>query len=89
MNIMDKYVVSSTLEKAEWNNSHIIKNNVVEEISKLKNQSGMDILLAGNGQLVDLLMQNQLIDEYRLMVFPIILKRGKRLFRDGINSVLL
>ena len=86
---MDKYVVSSTLEKAEWNNSHIIKNNVVEEISKLKNQSGMDILLAGNGQLVDLLMQNQLIDEYRLMVFPIILKRGKRLFRDGINSVLL
>jgi dihydrofolate reductase len=89
MNSMAKYVVSTTLEKAEWNNSHIIKNNVAEEISKLKSQSGKDILIAGSGQLVDLLLQNQLIDEYRLMVFPIILRRGKRLFKDGIASIPL
>ena len=89
MNSMAKYVVSSTLEKAEWNNSHVIKNNIAAEVSKLKSQSGANILVAGSGQLVDLLIQNQLIDEYRLMVFPIILRSGKRLFKDGIASVSL
>ena len=89
MNGIAKYVVSTTLEKAEWNNSHIIKENVVEEISKIKSLPGKDILVAGSSQLVDLLIQNQLIDEYRLMVFPIILRSGKKLFKDGITSVSL
>ena len=77
MNGIAKYVISSTMEKASWANSHIVKGNVVEEISKLKNQLGKDILVAGSGELVDLLLQNQLIDEYRLMVFQIILRSGK------------
>jgi dihydrofolate reductase len=89
MNGLDKYVVSSTLEKAEWNNSHIINGNVAEEIFKLKSQSGKDILVAGSSQLVDLLIQNQLIDKYRLMVFPVILRQGKRLFKGGISSIPL
>ncbi len=89
MNNIDKYVVSATLENAEWTNSHIIKDNVAEEISKLKNQPGKNILVAGSGQLVDLLIQNELIDEYRFMVFPIILRSGKRLFKDGLNSISL
>lgn len=89
MNNISKYVVSSTLNKAEWNNTRIIKDNLVEEISKLKNQSGNNILVAGSGQLVDLLIQNQLIDEYRLMIFPIILRHGKHLFKDGTESIPL
>jgi len=89
MNNIAKYVVSTTLEKADWTNSHIIKGNIAEEISKLKNQPGMDILVAGSGQLVDMLIENQLIDEYRLMVFPLILRRGKRLFKDGTVGVPL
>ena len=89
MNSIAKYVVSTTLEKAEWNNSHIIKDNIAEEISKLKSQPRIDILVAGSGQLVDMLIQNKLIDEYRLMVFPIILRSGKRLFKDGIASIPL
>ena len=89
MNNISKYVVSATLQKAEWTNSHIIKDNIAEEISKLKNQIGKNILVAGSGQLVDLLIQNALIDEYRFMVFPIILRSGKRLFKDGLNSISL
>lgn len=89
MNSITKYVVSTTLEKTQWNNSLIIKENVAEKISKLKNQVGMDILVAGSGQLVNMLMQNQLIDEYRLMIFPIILRSGKRLFKDGFTSIPL
>jgi dihydrofolate reductase len=89
MNHIDKYVVSSTLEKAEWTNSHIIRDDVAGELSNLKNLPGKNILLAGSGQLVDLLIQNELIDEYRLMVFPIILRSGKRLFKDGLKSIAL
>ena len=89
MNNMVKYVVSKTLEKAEWKNSYIIKDKVAEEISKLKSQPGLDILAAGSGQLVDLLIEKDLVDEFRLMVFPIILRHGKRLFKDGVASTSL
>ncbi len=83
MNSMPKYVVSTTLERADWNNSTLIKSNVVEEISRLKAMPGQDILVAGSAQLVQTLMQHDLVDEYRLMVFPVILGKGKRLFNEG------
>jgi dihydrofolate reductase len=83
MNGLPKYVVSTTLAAAEWNNSRLIKDNVVEEIAQLKQQPGMDILLAGSGQLLQTLMQYDLVDEYRLMLHPIVLGSGKRLFPEG------
>ncbi len=81
MNSMRKYVVSTTLERADWNNTSLIKGNVVEELSKLKAWDGGDILVAGSGQLVQALMQHDLVDEYRLMVYPIVLGGGRRLFQ--------
>ena len=83
MNSIPKYVVSTTLQEAEWNNSKIIKNNVSEELSILKQQTGQDILIFGSSALVNSLMQDDLIDEYRLMFFPIIVGSGKRLFQDA------
>ena len=83
MNGMAKYVVSTTLKRADWDNSRIIKGNVVEELSKIKALKGGDILVAGSGQLVQTLTQHDLVDEYRLMVFPVVLGGGKRLFQDG------
>jgi dihydrofolate reductase len=82
MNSLPKYVVSTTLHNPEWNNSHVIKANVVEEISKLKQEPGQDILLAGSGVLLHTLMENDLVDEYRLMLHPIVLGSGKRLFQN-------
>jgi dihydrofolate reductase len=89
MNGMPKYVVSTTLHNAAWNNTTLIKDNVAEEVSKLKAMPGGDILVAGSAQLVHTLMQNDLVDEYRLMVFPVILGKGKRLFNDGNEKCAL
>jgi dihydrofolate reductase len=89
MNGMKKYVVSTTLERAEWNNTAIIKTNVVAEISRLRAAKSGDILVAGSGRLVNILMQNDLVDELRLMVFPVVLGGGMRLFRDGNRRVAL
>jgi len=85
MNSMPKFVVSTTLEKAEWNNSTLIRDDVAEELSKLKQRPGGDILINGSARLVQSLMEHDLIDEYRLMVFPIVLGSGKRLF-DGSKT---
>ena len=89
MNSLPKFVVSTTLEEVEWNNSRLIKGNVTEEVSRLKQQPGRDILVAGSGQLVHTLMQHGLVDEYRLMVHPVVLGSGKRLFRDGSETTAL
>lgn len=89
MNSMAKFVVSTTLDEVEWNNSTLIKDNVAEEVSKLKQQPGQDILVAGSRQLVHTLMQHDLVDEYRLMVFPVVLGSGKRLFEDGSEKTRL
>jgi dihydrofolate reductase len=83
MNSLPKYVASTTLKKVGWNNSTLLKGNIAAEISRLKQQPGQDILIAGSGELVHSLKQSDLIDEYRLMVFPIVLGSGKRLFKDG------
>jgi dihydrofolate reductase len=78
-----KYVVSTTLDKVEWNNSVLIKGNVIEEIRKLKQQDGPDIFVHGSGALVQTLMQHDLVDRYRLLVYPLVLGKGKRLFQEG------
>ena len=84
INSVPKYVVSSTLkEPLEWNNSTLIKGDVAEEIAKLKRQPGKDITSIGSGTLVRSLLQNSLLDELRLMLHPIVLGGGKRLFEDG------
>jgi dihydrofolate reductase len=84
MNGYPKHVASTTLqEPLGWNNSTIIKGNIPEEVDKLKRQPGKDILVFGSAQLVRTLMEHDLIDEYRLMVFPIIVGKGKRLFEGG------
>jgi dihydrofolate reductase len=83
MNGMKKVVVSHTLKKAEWNNSNILSDNIFDEIKKLKQQAGQDILVAGSGQLVNSLLENELVDELRLMVHPILVGGGKRLFGDS------
>jgi len=83
MNGYPKHVASTTLEEPlEWNNSTLIKVDVAEEVSRLKEQPGKDILVFGSGELVRTLMKHDLIDEYRLMVFPIVVGKGKRLFGD-------
>ena len=82
MNSLPKIVFSKTLDKVEWNNSMLIKENVEEEISILKKQPGKDMVIFGSGSIVSAFTQLGLIDEYRLIVNPIILGKGKPLFRD-------
>jgi dihydrofolate reductase len=86
MNSLPKYVVSTTLDKVEWKNSTLIRGDVAEEVKKLKEQPGQDILVFGSAELVMTLMNDDLVDEYRLMVYPIVLGSGKRLFGDGIDA---
>ncbi len=81
-NSMPKYVVSSTIEKAEWNNSTVLRGDVVEEISKLRHELSGNIVVHGSAKLVQTLIEHDLVDELRLMVFPVILGTGKRLFGD-------
>lgn len=83
MNGMSKYVVSASLKKADWNNSILIRKDVPETLARLKQEQGRDILVAGSGRLVQTLVQHDLVDEYRLMVYPVVLGTGKRLFADG------
>ncbi len=86
MNGMPKYVVSSTLEKAGWNNSTIVRGDVATEVGKLRAQTAGDLLVAGSMRLVHALHDADLVDEYRLMVYPTVLGSGKRLFRDGARA---
>jgi len=86
MNRIPKYVVSNTLQRADWNNSTIVSGDVPGEVRKLKAQPGGDILVYGSPDLVDELLRHDLVDEYRLLIFPVILGSGKRLFRDRIDT---
>lgn len=89
MNTLPKYVVSTTLERVEWNNSTLIKKNISTEIAKLKKERGADIVVGGSATLVRTLMEHGLVDEYRFTVFPIIFGRSRRFFQDGIDRAKL
>jgi dihydrofolate reductase len=79
-NSMPKYVVSSTLDAPEWNNSTVLKGDVAEAVSHLRQEVDGDIVVHGSAQLVQTLLERDLVDELRLMVFPVVLGRGKRIF---------
>ena len=83
LNSAKKHVVSTTLEKLGWSNSTLIKGDVVQEIKKLKQQSGPGLQVHGSGNLIQTLLKHDLIDEFRLKIFPVTLGKGKRLFGDG------
>jgi dihydrofolate reductase len=82
MNGMPKYVVSSTLRDADWNNSTVLSGDVADEVAKLKQDVDGTILVAGSAQLAQALLERDLVDEIRLMVFPVVLGTGKRLFGE-------
>jgi dihydrofolate reductase len=87
-NSVRKYVVSTTLDKAEWNNSTLVKDNIVAEVTKLKQQDGKNITVHGSATLVQTLINHNLIDEYRFLVYPVVLGSGKRVFQDGAKATL-
>ncbi len=92
MNALPKIVFSRTLEKVGWNNSRLIKENIAEEISSLKQRPGKDLIIFGSANLAVSLIQMDLIDEYRIMVNPVVLGNGKPLFKgihDRLNLKLL
>ncbi len=81
-NTMPKYVVSSTLTDPEWNNTTVLRGDVIEEVGKLKAQYDGDIVVHGSPQLAQTLIEHELVDELRLMVYPVIVGAGKRLFAE-------
>ena len=83
MNSFPKVVVSTTLDKADWQNSTLISGDVAAEITKLKQQPGRNINVSGSGTLVDWLVRQGLLDRLDLLVFPVVVGHGKRLFGDG------
>ena len=85
-NTMPKYVVSSTLRDPVWTNSTVLSGDVVDEITKLKREQDGDIVVHGSAQLVQSLIENDLVDELRLMVFPVVLGAGKRLFGETTDK---
>lgn len=86
MNEMPKFVVSSTLDEPTWKNTTVLRGDVADEVEKLKQQFDGDILVAGSAQLVRALVAADLVDQLNLMVFPILLGDGKRLFDDGVGA---
>ena len=87
MNSLPKHVASRTLETTEWNAS-LIKEDVAEAVARLKQQPGQNLLVYGSGDLVQTLMQHDLVDEYRLLVYPVVLGHGKHLFKAGSTATL-
>jgi dihydrofolate reductase len=88
-NAMPKYVVSTTLENPQWNNSTVISGDVAREIETVKQRHEHDILVNGSARLLPPLIDHDLVDEYRLMVFPVVLGAGRRLFADGTTMMPL
>ena len=81
-NTMPKYVVSSTLDEPEWNNTTVLRGDVAEEVTRLRDEVDGDIVVHGSARLVQALLDDDLVDELRLMVFPVVLGGGKRLFGE-------
>ena len=86
LNGKPKYVVSSTLHDPAWNNTTVLKGNVVSEVSALKQQLAGDIVVAGSFQLVDTLLEHDLVDELRLMIYPVVLGTGRRMFGEASDK---
>ena len=89
MNAMPKWVVSTTLRDPAWNNTTVIKDDVAGEIARLKQREGAPILVAGSRTLVHALMEHNLVDEYRLMIFPVVVGSGRRLFPETPRKTVL
>jgi len=88
-NSVRKYVVSTSLEEPlEWNNSTLIKDDIVAELTELKQQDGQDITVHGSATLAQTLVEHDLVDRYRLLVYPVVVGKGKRLFQEGIRATL-
>ncbi len=83
-----KHVVSTTLDTVAWNNSVLIKDDIVAAISKLKQQHGPDLVVHGSATLVQTLLQHDLVDRYRLLIYPVVVGKGKRLFPEGTTATL-
>jgi dihydrofolate reductase len=88
MNSLPKFVVSNSLEKLDWSNSHLIKGDIAHDVALLKQQPGQDILVYGGGELVRSLMPKGLVDEYRLLVYPVVVGTGKYLSQGGSRATL-
>ncbi|MPZ40515.1 MAG: dihydrofolate reductase [Rhizobiales bacterium] len=89
MNSMPKYVASTTLAKADWNNTTVLKGDAIRAVAQLKRELSGDMLVHGSRTLVNALKRHDLVDEYRLMVFPIVLGSGMRLFEDTEDATTL
>jgi dihydrofolate reductase len=89
LNALPKYVVSTTLDRVQWNNSILLRGDVGEEVAKLKRQPGSELQVHGSAALVRTLMKHGLVDEYRLLIHPVVLGSGKRLFADGTTPAAL
>lgn len=83
LNKLPKYVASKTLDRVEWNNSTLLKGDVPEEVARLKREPGRELQVHGSGNLVQTLMANDLVDEYRLWFYPVVLGSGRRIFTEG------
>ncbi|WP_129794128.1 dihydrofolate reductase family protein [Sphingosinicella sp. CPCC 101087] len=88
MNSLPKYVASTTLERADWSNSTVLRGDIVDDVRKVKAATDGDILVYGSASVAHALMPHGLIDEFRLMVYPVVLGAGKRLFPDGVKAAM-
>jgi len=88
MNSLPKIVFSRTLEAALWNNTKLVKSGLVEEVRRMKREPGQDMVVLGSGTIVSQLTENRLIDEYQLVVHPIVLGRGRTMF-EGVTERLV